>query len=152
MKILFLHGWRAVPGGAKPKFLAQHGHEVLNPKLHDDDFDEALRTAQSEIDLHRPDVIVGQSRGGTVAMNINSGPARLVLLSPGWKKWGTARTVKSNTVILHALADEVVPYAFSEELIRNSGLSASALITVGTDHYLNDPESMNAMLAACERA
>src|SRR4051794_21267045 len=31
MKILFLHGWRSVPGGLKPTFLAQQGHEVINP-------------------------------------------------------------------------------------------------------------------------
>ena len=34
-------------------------------------------------------------------MNINSGDAKLVLLCPAWKKWGTAKTVKPGTVILH---------------------------------------------------
>src|SRR6516225_4859028 len=32
MTILFLHGWQSVPGGVKPSYLAQHGHEVINPK------------------------------------------------------------------------------------------------------------------------
>ena len=59
MKILFLNGWRAAPGGAKPTFLAQHGHEVINPKLPDDDFAEAVRNAQAEFDRHQPDVVVG---------------------------------------------------------------------------------------------
>ena len=54
-------------------------------------------------------------------MNINSGDARLVLLCPAWKKCGTARTVKPGTVILHSRADDVVPFADSEELVRNSG-------------------------------
>src|ERR1700683_3868029 len=108
MKILFLHGWHAAPGGNKPKFLAQHGHEVIQPKLPDDDFDEAVRIAQEEFDKQQPQVVVGQSRGGTVAMNINTGSAKLVLLSPGWKRWGKAKTVKVNTVILHSRADDVV--------------------------------------------
>ena len=150
MKILFLHGWHAVPGGKKPSFLAQHGHEVIQPKLPDDDFDEAVRIAQEEFDKHQPQVIVGQSRGGTVAMNINSGSARLVLLSPGWNRWGTAKTVKAGTVILHSQGDDVVPFAASEKLVRNSGLPASALIEVGNDHWLHDSESMEAMLRACE--
>jgi hypothetical protein len=29
-------------------------------------------------------------------MNINSGEARLVLLCPAWRKWGTARTVRAD--------------------------------------------------------
>jgi hypothetical protein len=33
MKILFLHGWQSIPGGVKPTFLAQRGHEVINPRL-----------------------------------------------------------------------------------------------------------------------
>ena len=83
-------------------------------------------------------------------MNINSGSARLVLLSPGWKKWGTARTVKANTVILHSRADDVVPFADSEELARNSELPASALIDLGTDHFLHESEPLEAMLRACQ--
>lgn len=150
MKILFLHGWHAAPGGNKPALLAQRGHEVIQPKLPDDDFDEAVRIAQEEFDKHQPQVIVGQSRGGTVAMNINSGSAKLVLLSPGWHTWGTARTVKPGTVILHSRGDDVVPFSASEKLVRNSGLPPAALIEVGNDHGLHDSESLEAMLEACE--
>jgi len=147
MKILFLHGWQSVPGGVKPTFLAQHGHVVISPKLPDDDFDEAVRIAQEEFDKHQPDVVVGSSRGGAVAMNIISGDTPLVLLCPAWKRWGTARTVKKNTVILHSRADDVVPFADSEEMARKSG---ATLIEVGTDHRLADPEPLAAMLRACE--
>jgi hypothetical protein len=61
-------------------------------------------------------------------MNIDSGEAKLVLLCPAWKKYGTARTVKPDTVILHSRADDVVPFADSEELVRNSGLPACGRI------------------------
>ena len=147
--ILFLHGWQSVPGGVKPTYLAQHGHEVINPALDDDDFAEAVRIAQAEFDKHRPQVVVGSSRGGAVAMNIVSGTTKLVLLCPAWKKFGTARTVKPDTVILHSRADDVVPFADSEELARNSG---GTLIEVGNDHRLADPEPLAAMLRACEGA
>ena len=149
MKVLFLHGWQSVPGGVKPTYLAQHGHDVINPKLPDEDFAEAVRIAQAEFDKHQPQVVVGSSRGGAVAMNIDSGDARLVLLCPAWKKWGTAKTVKPGTVILHSRADDVVPFADSEELARNSG---ATLIEVGNDHRLADPEPLAAMLKACNDA
>jgi len=150
MKILFLHGWQSTPGGLKPTYLKDHGHEVLNPSLPDDDFDAAVRIAQAEFDQGKPVVVVGSSRGGAAAMNIDSGATPLVLLCPAWKFWGTATTVKPGTVILHSRADETVPFADSEELLRNSGLPSSALIVVGTEHRLADPESLAAMLRAVE--
>lgn len=140
MKVLFLHGWQSVPGGVKPTYLIRHGHEVINPKLPDDDFAAAVEIAQAEFDKHQPQIIVGSSRGGAVAMNIDGRDAQLVLLCPAWKRWGTARKVKSGTVILHSRADDVIPFTESEELARNSGLPASALIEVGTDHRLADPK------------
>lgn len=152
MKILFLHGWQSVPGGVKPTYLAERGHEILNPKLPDDDFAEAVRIAQAEYDRHQPDVIVGSSRGGTVAMNMKVGSTALVLLCPAWKKFGTARTVKENTKILHARADDVVPFADSEELAKNSRLPAGALIEVGTDHRLAELEPLKKLLEACQGA
>jgi pimeloyl-ACP methyl ester carboxylesterase len=150
MTILFLHGWTSVPGGVKPTYLVRHGHTVINPKLPDDDMNAAVRIAQEEFDNLRPEVLVGSSRGGAVAMNLNSGEARLVLLCPAWKRFGNATTTKPGTVILHSRADEVIPFADSEELVRISGLPESALVEVGSDHRLADPEPLAAMLLAVE--
>jgi hypothetical protein len=66
MKILSLHIWQSVPGGVKPTFLEQHGHEVVNPKLPDEDFEQAVEIAQAEFDKHQPQVVVGSSRGEDV--------------------------------------------------------------------------------------
>ena len=88
MKILFLHGWTSVPGGRKPTFLKEHGHHVLNPKLPDEDFEEAVAIAQGVFKEHQPDVVVGSSRGGAVAMNLGvrwvyyGGAAVFILLAP----------------------------------------------------------------------
>lgn len=150
--VLFLHGWNSKPGGVKPTYLAQHGHTVINPALPDEDFAESVRIAQQAFHEHRPKVVVGSSRGGAVAMNIVADGGGLVLLCPAWKKWGRARLVMPGTVILHSEADDVVPIADSRELLARSGLPESALIVVGTDHRLADPEPLAAMLAAVEKA
>jgi len=135
MRILFLQGWTSVTGGVKPTFLKDHGHTVFNPKL----AEEAVQIAQDEFDKHKPHVVVGSSRGGAVAMNIKSGDARLVLLCPAWNQWGSARTVKPGTVILHSRADDVIPFSDSEELDLIIGLPASALIEVGKRSPLGRP-------------
>ena len=150
MRVLYLHGWNSVVGGVKPTYLKSHGHEVIEPQLDHDDFTAALRTAQRAFDQHRPDVVVGSSRGGAVAVNLDSGSARLVLICPAWKKWGTAKTVKFGTRILHSRADDVVPFADSIELLSKSGLTESALIAVGRDHRLADPEPLEALLQVVE--
>jgi alpha-beta hydrolase superfamily lysophospholipase len=152
MNILFLHGWQSTPGGLKPTYLKSQGHNVLNPALPDDDFDAAVRIAQAEFAEHCPDVVVGSSRGGAVAMNIDSGDAPLVLLCPAWKTWGSATRVKANTTLLHARMDDVVPFEDSLELLQNSHLPDSALVEVGRDHRLADEIPLRTMLDACERA
>jgi len=42
MRILFHHGWQLVPGGVKLTFLAQHGHEIINPKQPDNDIEDVV--------------------------------------------------------------------------------------------------------------
>lgn len=152
MRILFLHGWRSEPGGVKPTYLAEHGHDVANPKLDDDDFAAAVAAAQAAFDSHRPRAVVGSSRGGAVAMNIDSGDVPLVLLCPAWKNHGTATAAKPGTVILHSRLDDVIPFADSEELLADSGLPADALMEVGHDHRLASMEPLEAMRRACEAA
>ena len=148
--ILFLHGWHSVPGGVKPTYLIDHGHTVINPRLDDDHFELAVATAQREYDKHQPQVVVGSSRGGAVALNIQSGTTPLVLICPAWKRWGNRTTLKPNSVIIHSRSDDVVPFADSEELIANSGLPSETLIEVGHDHRLADDDSLSVLLWACD--
>jgi hypothetical protein len=70
----------------------------------------------------------------------DSGTTPLVLLCPAWKRGGTARRVKANTVILRSPADGTILFADSLELLRNSGLPQSALIAVGA--ALNRPPKL----------
>jgi len=132
-----------LPEGPRP-----HRSQCCPP---DDNVDAAVAIAQAECDQHHPEVVVGSSRGGAVAMNIDSGDTPLVLLCPAWKRWGTATTVKPAAIILHPPADDVVPFSDSEELLRNSHLPAESLIQVGEDHRLADPESLAKMLEVVER-
>ena len=148
MKLLYLHGWNSVVGGVKPTYLKSHGHEVIEPALDHEDFQAALKTAQAAFDQHQPDVVVGSSRGGAVAVNLDSGSTRLVLICPAWKKWGTAKTVKPGTLILHSRADDIVAFEDSRELLSLSGLPEAALIEVGRDPRLADPEPLASLLRA----
>ena|GEM_PF-2991333 len=84
-----------------------------------------------------------------MSINLNAADTPLVLLCLAWKKYKSARTIRANSTILHSRADDVVPYADSEELVRNSGLPAYTLIETESDHRLADPQSLEMMLEAC---
>jgi hypothetical protein len=152
MKILYLHGLHSKPGGVKPTFLREHGYEVINPALPDGDFPRSVQIAQAAYEGSRPAAVVGSSRGGAVAMNIDSGSVPLVLIAPAWRRWGTVTRVKPGTVILHAHDDAVIPIAESLDLLRSSGLPESALKIVGQDHNMIDAAALAALLEAIETA
>ena len=83
-------------------------------------------------------------------MNLLNDTARLVLICPAWKKWGSAKTVRPGTTILHSRGDEVIPFEESLELVRASGLPEEVLVEVGSDHRLADPEPLAALARAVE--
>lgn len=150
MTILFLHGWESTPGGKKPSFFSENGHRVLNPPLPDDDFDRAVAVAQTAFDEGQPQLVVGSSRGGAVALNIDSHNVPLLLICPAWKKWGATRAAKPNAIILHSPTDEIIPFAQSEELLAESP-SGVELVAFGSDHRMADPATLRMMLRLGER-
>lgn len=142
MKILFLHGLESKPGGSKVQYLRSIGHDVLNPALPKNDFEESVRIAQEEIDTHNPDVVVGSSRGGAVAMAIRPGSARLVLIAPAWKRFGVPSRVPSNTTVLHCVEDDLVDISDSESL------DGANIVPCGSDHRMSDPDALESLRLA----
>lgn len=151
MKILMLHGLESSPGGTKSDFLTAKGFKIVGPSLPKDSWDLSLQIAQDAFDVEQPALVIGSSRGGAVAANLVSGAVRLILIAPAWKRFGTARTVKPGTQILHSEHDDVVPLADSRELVTLSALPADALIVAGADHRMKDPAALEALWQAVAR-
>ncbi len=143
-RVLFLHGWSS-DGARKTAFMRLLGYDVTTPRLSNWSFRRAVAQAQAAFDWFLPDMIVGSSRGGSVAMNMESGDTPLILLAPAWNRWGAARSVKnpSRSIIVHSPNDGVVSFEDSIQLCLNSpGLS---IIPGGEDHRLNDPQARKAL-------
>ncbi len=150
MKVLFLHGFGSDPNGIRPTFLKQSGHDVSHPAMPDDDFAESVRIAQAAFDESRPEVVVGSSRGGAVALHMDLGAVPMVLIAPASGRWAATAKVPAGTIILHCEHDNIVPIAGSRELLRRSGLSEDHLIVVGEDHRMVDQRAFDALLEAIE--
>ena len=140
MKVLFLHGLESKPGGSKAVYLSDKGYEVLNPALPKSSFPESIAIAQQVIDDEDPDVIVGSSRGGAVAMSVDPRGARLVLVAPAWRNYGVPPTVPSNTIVIHSPLDAIIPVDDSREIE-----GAQAVVPVGEDHRMFDQEALSAI-------
>lgn len=147
MKILFLHGLESVPGGDKPEYLEGLGHTVLNPYLPRNDFELSMQIAQEEIDLESPEIVIGSSRGGAVAMSLDLKGARLILIAPAWKGYDVPGQVPPGTQVLHCTSDDIVHYEDSEEVQGDP-----VLIPCGDSHRMNDTDALEALGDAVKSA
>jgi esterase/lipase len=150
-QLLFLHGMEARPGGVKPQFLQSAGFEVLNPALSAHDFAGDVQLAQAALDEYGPSVVVGSSRGGAVALALESTEVSLVLLAPAWHWFLPDARLTPRSVILHSAHDALVPLEHSRLLLERSGLGQDHLVIVGDDHRMNDAASRSALLEAIAR-
>ncbi len=170
-RVLFLHGSSAGPGGSKASALRRepdfHVEEPALPfptwrprgaldvarwgaeALHAAVFERGCRVAQDAAAAFEPDVIVGSSMGGVIAIGIDS-PAARVLIAPATeiKSFGiivpnpvAGRRVAVRTVILHAEEDSLVPFAASLRLLQTAANHADpgdvAVMTVIQEHLLS---------------
>lgn len=144
-RVLFLHGWCS-DGSTKSAFIRSLGYEVAVPRLSDLSFWRAVVTAQIAFSEFRPNVIVGSSRGGAVALGVDSGTTPLVLLAPAWKHFTFIRGYERPGVVIHSPFDQIIPSSDSLELsLIMRGLR---LVMTGRDHQLNDPEARQALADA----
>lgn len=95
-----------------------------------------------------PDIIVGTSQGGPVAMRMSKKfpKAQLILLAPAWKIFNQPPDVKSDTIVIHGRKDKVVPYQHSVELCEKNNCR---LIWTDDGHDLTNAQRI--MMGECEK-
>lgn len=159
-RIVFLHGLEGTATGSKPTWLKNAGHDVTAPVLDTRDLitwlsdlqardgmpsvptstiEKPLQAAKDALAVG-PDVVVGSSFGGGLALLLQSlglwrGP--MVLLAPaGTKLFGlTTLTTTAPVAILHGRNDDVVPVDDSKALAA-SAVGDVVLRLVDDDHRL----------------
>lgn len=188
-RVLYLHGLNADPFGGKRAAL--DGEEdfvveapalqfpsvidivlsALEPSAGDGwGYARSCAIAQAAADGFEPDVIVGSSMGGAVALSIAS-PAARVLIAPATKTHGLfipgipqEWLIPVRTVILHSGRDEFVPFDASGQLLEHAAgratpeetavidtirqklqalgyaVSHDRLVRIGRNHQCNEPD------------
>lgn len=143
-KILYLHGLAGNKPGPRRDALLALGYEVISPTLPADDMASAVEIAKTNLD--GVDLVIGSSRGGAVAMRLETDKP-VLLLAPCWKPYGVeGRVPNGRTTIIHGFHDEVVPYEDVETLAAKNGI-ADKLLLVSDDHGLSGSVDLIAMMA-----
>jgi predicted esterase YcpF (UPF0227 family) len=142
LKVLFLHGLEGTPNGTKVQYLKNAGIDVIAPKLPKSSWDESLDRALDALKNHDIGLIVGSSRGGALACDLDT-DVRKVLIAPAWRRFNVSPNVDASTIILHCAEDDMVDYSDSVELKNNYH---AALITIGQNHRMSDPDALACLL------
>lgn len=141
-KVLFLHGlFSDGDRSSKCHTMRCDGYEVIAPPLNNWLFCWAVRSVK--LDKIRPNVIVGSSRGGAVALNLRT-KLPLILMAPAWKYYGVKSNFKNRCVIIHGTKDDLIPYKDSIELVNDN--PSAELLLVDDDHRLNSPLTHRVLL------
>jgi hypothetical protein len=141
LRVLFLHGLESGPGGTKASLLARH-FDCTTRAMPTDDFEACVALQAEAAQRLRPDVVVGSSFGGAVAVallqrGLWQGPT--LLLAPALVSYGLAAELPPGVPvwIVHATADGVVPVDGSRALARSGTPELVRFFEVDDDHRLS---------------
>ncbi len=139
MRVLLLHGLEGSPHGAKAQAL-RRSFELDAPALPTGDFGACVTLARQCLQSRVPDVVVGSSFGGAVALSLIvdrhwRGPT--LLLAPASKFLGGCVELpqEARVLVVHGAQDEVVPIQESRQLV--AGKASATLVEVQDEHRLS---------------
>jgi hypothetical protein len=140
LRVQFIHGLEGSPQGSKAQFLAKH-FDALTPSMNTGDFDGCVALHERITGEFRPEVLVGSSFGGAVAVALlgkGSWRGPTLLLAPAQRHFGVAESLPQRVpvIIAHGTRDDVVDIEGSRGLARSSSAEWAELLEVDDDHRL----------------
>lgn len=141
LRVLFVHGLEGSPQGTKARTLAA-AFDAETPALDTSDFEACVAHVAERVRRFEPDVVVGSSFGGAVAVALLQrehwrGPT--LLLAQAALRQGLRARLPAGTPVwlVHATGDDVVPVADSRKLARSGTSELVRLVEVEDDHALS---------------
>jgi hypothetical protein len=140
-RVLFVHGLESSPKGTKARVLAEH-FEAWTPEMDTRDFEACVVRQADAVRRFQPDVLVGSSFGGAVAVALLQrglwrGPTLLLAQAALEQGLRPELPTGARVWIVHGRRDEVVPVASSRRLGRTGSPGLVRLVEVDDDHRLS---------------
>lgn len=139
LKVHFIHGLESSPSSRKAQVLAEH-FDTETPAMDTSDFEGCIALHQARLEARQPDVLIGSSFGGAVALALLQrgawrGPT--LLLAQAGLHYGLEPRIPDGIAVLlvHALGDDVVPVDDSRKIAELN--TAARLLEIEDDHALS---------------
>lgn len=140
LKVQFIHGLEGSPNGLKSQQLAQE-FNALTPAMDTGDFEACVQLQANHIGRFAPDVLIGSSFGGAVALallqrGLWTGPT--LLLAQAGLRYGLPASLPAGVRIwlVHGIHDQVIDPQDSRRLAASGQPGTVRLIEVDDDHPL----------------
>jgi hypothetical protein len=140
LRVQFVHGLEGSPQGSKARLLAEH-FDARTPAMDTRDFDASVALQADAARSFVPDVLVGSSFGGAVAVamlqrGLWRGPT--LLLAQAALRMGLEPRLPSDVWVwlVHGARDELIDVADSRALAAAGCPERTRLIEVDDDHPL----------------
>lgn len=139
-RVLFIHGLESSPKGKKARVLAEH-FATEAPRMDTRDFEGCVQAQAAAIRRFEPDVVVGSSFGGAIAVALLQrglwrGPTLLLAQAAALQGLRPELPTGARVWLVHGAHDDVVPPAASRQLARTGSPSLVRLVEVDDDHRL----------------
>lgn len=141
MKVHFIHGLESSPLGEKARYLAAH-FDARTPHMDTKDLEGAIEIQRASIAAWQPDVVVGSSFGGAIAVALLArghwrGPT--LLLAQAAAKLGIhdPLPVGVPVTLVHGVHDAIVPIEDSRALAKTGTPGLVVLEEVDDEHRLS---------------
>jgi predicted esterase len=155
LKVQFIHGLESGPGSSKAAYLDRF-FDAQTPAMDTRDFEGSIALQARHAATFAPDVLVGSSFGGAVALallqrGIFSGPT--VLLAPAHTHFGVEARIPAGArvVIVHGSRDDVVSIEDSRRLAASGGRGVD-FVEVDDEHRLASLLEGDALATVVRRA
>jgi hypothetical protein len=140
LRVQLIHGLEGSPQGAKAQYLRRY-FDVNAPSMDTGDFPACVAIQRAALEASPPDVLVGSSFGGGVAVALLAGGAwrgPTLLLAPAVGYLGLAPRLPEGVpvVIVHGARDALVPIEDSRVLAATGTRELVRLIEVDDEHRL----------------
>ncbi|GIW42163.1 MAG: hypothetical protein KatS3mg076_2740 [Candidatus Binatia bacterium] len=150
-RVQFIHGLEGSPRGTKARLFAEH-FEALTPEMDTRDFEGCVETQAAALERFRPDVLVGSSFGGAVAVELLRrglwrGPTLLLAQAALRYDPNAALPEGVRVWLVHGRRDDVVDVEDSRKLARTGTPGLVRLLEVDDDHSLSELVATSRLVA-----